>query len=844
MPQDSAEFAKVAAEARALAEGAGQALSSAHLLLALFTTPNPAELVLKARRVDEETLLARMKEAPREQASVAATLLDKARELAFGTGASAPRALHLLVAIARAKGTTAYELLGACGLNTADLAREALSYVVGPLPRRFFVAEPRAEERREAIRPAAVAFATSPPRVRDSASSTPPPVSTPPVSTPPVSTPPAGKTSVPGRARAAVSVAEPSDPARLSRLSAIRRLAEGLDAEPPPSPFALSPEEFPYLCSIGRNLTELAAAGRIDPVIARDKEIEEALDVLGKRRSNNPVLVGEPGVGKTSVVEGLALRLVELAGEVAEPPARVVVELDVAGLVAGTALRGSLSEKLTALKDEVRRAAGRVVVFIDEIHTLVGAGQTGEGAQDAANELKSALARGEFPCIGATTFTEFQRYFAQDPALERRFVPIHVREPSIAQASEILRGIAPRYAAHHGVEFDDEALESAALLSARYVRDRSLPDKAVAVLDQAGSRTRREGRTRVERADVARVVARMAHLPEERLLVTDAERVLKLEDELGARVVGHREVVKRVAAAVRRSFGGFSGVRPMASFIFLGPTGVGKTELARSLAEVVFGSEDALVRVDMSEFSESHSVAKLVGAPPGYVGYGEGGQLTDGVRRRPACVVLLDEIEKAHRETQQLVLQLLDEGHLTDGRGRRVDFSSTVVVLTSNLGAEAFARRRERAVGFGAREGEAQEDRAGRALASAREGFPPELWNRIEERLVFGPLGRDDLHRIALLLGNRSSTRLTGEKGISFELDASAIDHLLDHGGFDAELGARPMRQALQRLVEAPLAEKILRGELLPRDRVRVLTRGGKLHFEALTIVDPKYARP
>jgi ATP-dependent Clp protease ATP-binding subunit ClpC len=817
MSVESREFARVIEEARLIARDASQGLSSAHLLLGLFAVSNPAELVLRARRVDEEQLLSRIREMPKEGPEVFDTLVMRARELALGT-ATEPKALHVLIAIARQKGCAAHDLLSRCGVATPDLAREALSYVMGPLPRRFMVREvsepPPAPRRAPTPAPAARAQASATPVERTA--------------------PPPRRTTVPPPARQQSKVSTvtipppPSNPGRASRIVAIKRLAEGLDT--PPVPFSISPDEYPYLASMGRNLTELAFGGRIDPVIGREREVEEALDVLGKRRSNNPILVGEPGVGKTAVVEGIALRLVQAQAMTTHAPERIIVELDVAGLIAGTHLRGSLSEKLNGIKDEVRKANGRILVFIDEIHTLVGAGQTGEGAQDAANDLKAALARGEFPCIGATTFTEFQKYFTQDPALERRFVPIRVDEPSVEETITILRGLKPRYEQHHLVSYDEEAIAAAAQLSARYVPDRHLPDKAISALDHAGSRARREGRKTVSRDDIARVVARMARVPEERLLVSDAHRILNLEAELR----------RRVAHSVRRNFAGFSGQRPLASFIFLGPTGVGKTELARSLAEAVFG-EDSLVRIDMSEFSESHSVAKLVGAPPGYVGYAEGGQLTEAVRRRPASVVLLDEIEKAHRDSQQLVLQALDEGHLTDGRGRRVDFTSSIIVLTSNLGAEAFSQKAERAVGFGAPSASTS-DRSEKALAAAREAFPIELWNRIEDRLVFAPLRREDLVRIAHLLVAKSSSRLFEEKKIRFEIDDTAIDYLLDNGGYDAELGARPMRQAIARHIEAPLADRILKGEIQSPDRIRVVQRRGALDFEHLTILEPRLA--
>lgn len=820
MRTDGTELAQIFSEARALAADAGQPFSSAHLLLAFFTRPNPADLLLRERGVDEDAVLSRVRELPREDERVATHLVEQARDVARGVNSREPGALHLLVAITRARGSAAREMLTRAGASPADLAREALACVVGPLPRRFTPKHARPEPN-----PRPMAFATVPPRSR-AATAAP--------SARQTSVKPAMSPTAPVRP-ASAPPAPPQEAKKASRLSAVRRLAEGLVPDDDLSPWALDPDEFPYLASLGRNLTELAASGRIDPVVGRDREIDEALDVLGKRRSNNPVLVGEPGVGKTAVAEGIAQRLVDAEEK------RILVELDVGNVVAGTQLRGALSEKLNGIKEEVRRAAGRVVVFVDELHMLVGAGQTGEGSQDAAGELKAALARGEFPCIGATTFTEFHRYIAPDPALERRFVPIRVDEPTVPQAVEILRGIASRYEEHHGVTFSEEALQAAATMTARYLRDRCLPDKAITAVDHAGSRVRREGRERVERTDVARVVARMAGLPEERLLVTDADRILGVEEALARRVIGHSEVVSRVSAAVRRSFAGFTGGRPLASFIFLGPTGVGKTELARALSDVLFGP-DALVRVDMSEFTESHSVARLLGAPPGYVGFGEGGQLTEAVRRRPASVVLFDEFEKAHRDAQQVLLQILDEGQVTDGRGRRVDFTSTVVVLTSNLGAEAFFERRERTVGFGATDGDGPLSSGERALSLARAAFAPELWNRIEERLVFHPLGREDLRTIARLLVERSSERLGEEKRIRFELDDTAIDHLLDHGGYDSGLGARPLRQTFARLIEGPLAEKILRGEILPPDRLAVTARGGTLHFEQLTILESRTA--
>jgi len=611
-------------------------------------------------------------------------------------------------------------------------------------------------------------------------------------------------------------------PARVAAATPVRRRS--------PAEVALDPALFPQLCAFGRNLTEAAAAGKLDPVIGREREVDEVVDILGKRRGNNPVLVGEPGVGKTAVVEGVAQAL--LAGARPGEPPPILVELEIGSLVAGTSLRGAFSERLGAIKEEVRAAGGRVIVFLDELHTVVGAGSTGDGPQDAANELKTALARGEFPCIGATTWDEYRKYIESDPALERRFTPVRVEEPTVQQTVEILRGLAPRYESHHGVAFEAAALEAAATLSARYIPDRQLPDKAIGLLDLAGSRTRRAGGEMVGVREIAEVVSRIAAVPLDRLLLDDRERLLRLEEDLGRRVVGHRETIGRIARAIRRNYAGFGARRPMGSFLFLGPTGVGKTELARAIAEVLHGTEDALVRVDMSELGEAHTVARLIGAPPGYVGHGEGGQLTEAVRRRPSCVVLFDEIEKAHRDVLLLLLQVLDEGRLTDAQGRTIDFTQSIVVLTSNLGAEAFAARSAPRVGFGAAADEAAE-RSSRAMEIARAALPPELWNRIDERCLFEPLRREEVAGIARLLLEESARRIASERRIALAFDDEVIDRLLDRGGWDPLLGARPMRQAIQREVEAPLADAILRGAVPDGGAVRARVEGDAIAFVA-----------
>ncbi len=824
---DSSDFAQVLAEAEDIAHSVSQRLTTAHLLLASFTIENRAQMLLKERGIDEDRLLEVMSAAPVEQEGLVRELCERAREIAKSCGSREADCLHLLIATTRVR-CAAHELLAKAGVELTGLRNTALSYYLsGRMPRRLQLGRDGGP---------------SPQRPVPTRSSAAPPAPQPATRTAVLPPEPARRNTAP-EARPALSLRELIDDEPEPQLFEAS-LPDPVPAQPErsrgapvhpersrgaPARFALDPRTYPMLTSLGRNLSQAAHEGGLDPVIGRSKEVEEVIDILGKRRTNNPCLVGEPGVGKTAVVEGVAQELCGVMGSLAE---KVIIELDVATLVAGTQLRGSFSEKLNALKDEVKRAAGRVVVFIDEIHTLVGAGSTGDGPQDAANELKSAMARGDFPCIGATTHDEFRKYISNDPALERRFTPVVVKEPSVPETVRILEGVVSRYEDHHGLRYTKEALEAAASLAARYVSDRFLPDKAISIVDFAGSRCRREGKDVVEPKDMARVVAKLAGLPEERLLMTDSARLLKLEENLAKRVIGHGDVIQRISRVIRRNYAGFASRRPMGSFLFLGPTGVGKTELARALADVLFGSPDALIRLDMSELSEGHGVSRLIGAPAGYVGYGEGGQLTEPVRKKPSSVVVLDEIEKAHREVLMLLLQVLEEGRLTDGKGRHIDFSNTVIVLTTNLGAETF-HRTERKVGFGAEDAPVK---AGADLdaaqAAARRALPPELWNRIDERLPFRPLQEVEVAQIATLLLAQSSRRLADEKGIEYEADEEVVSHLLKSGGFDPQLGARPMRQTVQRLVEGPLAERILAGEFGSGDRVRVALRAGQLSFQ------------
>ncbi|MFL5343950.1 MAG: AAA family ATPase [Hyalangium sp.] len=848
---DSTDLSQVLHEAKDIAQSVSQKLSSAHLLLALFTVDNPAQVLLREKGVDEDGLLEQMTEAPAEEEHLVRELCQRARVIAQQCDSREADCLHLLIAFARVR-CAANELLTRAGVDLIGLRTTALSYFTsGRMPRKLQAGRMQQPQALGTRYPLGRPLGSPPTPLPQSAValSLPRPATPSRPSLPAISPrdlidtdeghdeAPEAAEPLPPAPPVARAIPVPPAPAPAAAPAPVTAAPR---ATPTPVPFpvpkgteslVLEPKAFPLLTSLGRNLSQLAQQGKLDPVVGRAKEIEEVIDILGKRRTNNPCLLGEAGVGKTAVVEGVAQQLVTLRGTLAS---KIIVELDMASLVAGTQLRGSFSEKLNALKDEVRKADGRVVVFIDEIHTLVGAGSTGDGPQDAANELKTAMGRGEFPCIGATTHDEFRKFIIQDPALERRFTPVVVNEPSVPETVEILKGVIGRYEEHHGLRYAPEALEAAASLASRYVTDRFMPDKAISVADLAGSRCRREGKTSVEPADVARVVAKLAGVPEERLLLNDSARLLSLEADLSQRVIGHEDAISKIARVIRRNYAGFSSRRPMGSFLFLGPTGVGKTEMARALAEVLFGNKDALVRLDMSEMSEQHGVSRLIGSPAGYVGFGEGGQLTEPVRRRPSSVVVLDEIEKAHREVQMLLLQVLEEGRLTDGKGRHIDFSNTVIVLTTNLGAEAFSRT-GRALGFGADAGVGGQSDMDLASAAARKALPPELWNRIDERLPFRPLKEVEVARIATLLLAESSKRLATERGIEYVAGEDVVGHLLKSGGFDPQLGARPMRQVVQRLVEAPLAERILSGEFVAGDRVRVAVRGTQLAFHLVT---------
>ena len=645
----------------------------------------------------------------------------------------------------------------------------------------------------------------------------------------------------------------------------------------------------PALDQYSRDLTQMAAEGKLDPVVGREKEISRLIQILSRRTKNNPCLVGEPGVGKTAIAEGLAQRI--LAGSVPETikDKRLVV-LDLSGMVAGSKYRGEFEERIRKVVDEVRENQG-ILLFIDELHTIIGAGGA-EGALDASNILKPSLSRGELQIIGATTLEEYRKYIEKDAALERRFQPVTVEEPSEEEAYEILKGLRPYYERHHKVEISDEALEAAVKMSVRYINDRFLPDKAIDLIDEAASKVQlsgyqasseiedlsreiqeilqekeraiktgylslakecqekqKEAEARLEQLQVkeekknqrksgkvdekavASIVSDWTKIPVQRLTEGETRRLAQLEKELHKRVIGQEEAVRAVSQAVKRGRVGLKDPnRPIGSFLFLGPTGVGKTELSKALAQAVFGSEQAMIRVDMSEYMEKHSVSKLIGSPPGYVGYDEGGQLSEKVRRNPYSVILFDEIEKAHPDVFNILLQVLDDGHITDAHGRKVDFKQTIIILTSNAGAQAIVEPKQ--LGFISQKDEKKdyEKMKSGVMEEVRRLFKPEFLNRIDEIMVFHTLNKEEIRKIVLLLLKSLEKRCEEQMDIHLNVTNSAVDYIAE-AGFDAKYGARPLRRAIQSKIEDRLANELLEGKIRRGDIVQVQYRNNEIRF-------------
>ena len=650
-----------------------------------------------------------------------------------------------------------------------------------------------------------------------------------------------------------------------------------------------NPEErLGELAKFGVDLTQKAKEGKLDPVIGRSEEIERVIQILSRRTKNNPILIGEPGVGKSAVVEGLAQKIVN--NDVPELlKGKIVFSLDLAGLLAGTKYRGDFEERLKDAIDFVTKN-GNIIIFIDEIHNLVGAGSTGEGKMDAADILKPLLARGEMQTIGATTIEEYRKYIEKDSALERRFQPIIVNQPSVEDTILILKGLRDKYEQHHKVKITDEAIEAAAKLSDRYISDRFLPDKAIDIIDEAASRAKLDSyilpedvkhkenelerlnfemnqyasrqifdkaqelknkvdslKAEIERekqahadkikqcqpsigeAEIAKIVSKWTSIPVERINETESDRLMHLEEVLHKRVVGQDEAVRAVAKAIRRARAGLKDPkRPIGSFIFLGPTGVGKTELSKALAEAVFGDENLLIRLDMSEYMEKHSTSKIIGAPPGYVGFDDnGGQLTEKVRRKPYSVILFDEIEKAHPDVFNILLQILDDGRLTDSKGRVVDFKNTIIIMTSNNGVSQINKMRK--LGFNDEDDKAYEDMKEQLMESLKESFKPEFLNRIDDIIIFHQLTQQETRQIAKILTDSLAKRLA-ENGMKLEVSDKALDYLAEKG-YDKEYGARPLKRVIQRMVEDRLSEEILKNTIHSGQTVLVDFDGNELTF-------------
>jgi ATP-dependent Clp protease ATP-binding subunit ClpC len=558
--------------------------------------------------------------------------------------------------------------------------------------------------------------------------------------------------------------------------------------------------------------------------------VDRVLDVLSKRFANNPCLVGPSGVGKTRIVHAVAQRIAARASSSSGEP-QILIELGAGSLLTGTGVRGGLAQRMQALRDEVELGAGRIVIFFDEVHQLF----LGDGGEELASEFKLAISRGQLPCIGATTREEYARSIEADPALCRRFSVVEIDEPSREEAFLVLEALAPKFEAHHAVKYSEDALALAIAWSVQYIPGKALPDKAISVLDLSGARARRRGEREVRPEQVAEVISELSNVPVERLLQSDGERLLGLEQCLSTRVVGHADSLRAIARAVRRNAAGLGGKRPIGTFLLLGPTGVGKTETAKALAEALFFSDQAMTRIDLSEYSEAHAVARLIGAPPGYVGHEAGGQLTEAVRRRPYQVILLDELEKAHPDVLESFLALFDEGRMTDGRGRTVDFTHTLIVMTSNLGASDVTSTRQ--LGFQRTEPSQLLDYRERMLRRVREVLAPELFNRIDEVLVFAPLERAQVCEIAQRLLARLAERLREARGLHVVFEPSVIDCLLAAGGVDLTLGARPMQRTIARLVEGPFAELILRGQVPAGGSVVVRARAGEIVIDRAVAV-------
>ena len=855
----SKELNLIIRESRDIADKLNQPLHTLHLLLCIFTSKNGAARFLREREITANLVLQQLKTLPKEPSNAFHRVLEQTQQTALLSESLVISSIHLVIAMSSNVDAAAYKLMSLLHLDMGTLRSHAYAHLqnltdqrcdlesafsktsktrsglsakkerqqtfstqtqqhqytiteVHEVPKQKEIESPRTQTRKHKLLRVKKHF-----RRKTSSRVTP---------TKKLASRlqkqkeekkktqtkrrPVSMSFLPPTVRRSITSAYPAITQRKTKQKTQRKIER--------KQLLLNEREFPTLFKYGRNLTLLAFDGSFDKIIGRDREVEQLVDILNKRRSNNPLLIGEAGVGKTAIAEGLALLIANAQTDKIPRNlvGKIIVELESSSMLSGTGLRGSFAERLQKIREEVKKSNGRIVLFLDELHRWIGMGASGDGNGDGAGELKTALARGELPCIGATTFDEYRKFIEKDDAFARRFQQVLVEEPTLKQAIAILEGLQKVYEDFHKVSFAEGTMEAAVKLTHRYLPDRQLPDKAINVLDSAGARAQRLRIKKVDRSLIATIVGEMAKMSPDRLLMADADRFLHLEKRLVKHIIGHDEAIKRVSHVLRRNYAGFVSGRPIGSFLFLGPTGVGKTEFAKAISTVVFHDQNALIRFDMSEFMEAHSIARLIGSPPGYIGHDAGGQLTDAIRKRPYALVLLDEIEKAHPDVLNLLIQLLDEGRLTDSRGRTVDFTNVVIIMTSNLGANAILNTQTRTVGFGtSRRRKKVKNHEQTILHSVRSHFRPELWNRIDEPLVFHALSIDEIKKIAALLLSKSSEQLAEGKRISYSYTPNVIDFLIESGGYDRDLGARPMRRTVERTIENAIANQILRGEII-----------------------------
>ncbi|MDX2053106.1 MAG: ATP-dependent Clp protease ATP-binding subunit [Polyangiaceae bacterium] len=809
------ELATLRKLAQQLAKQRVEPVTSVHWLAAISLHPGTGKDLLAERHLDSARILQATSGQGVEDPELVRSATEAARQVAVSMDASHTAGLHLLISLLGDASSAARRTLAALRVDPLKLRNSAMQLGLGRRERP----QPRGNDNALPVERQKAPVGHAPPRP----SSKIPTRHSPSARAQAVVIPIVPAAQSPRKKPRAAGEVVPIRPVRteVQKVAIDRSL-------PDQERFELRPADYPMLNSLGRNLTLQAFRGELPEFIGRDEDLEELLDILAKQSGNSPCLIGPAGIGKSALVRGLAHRTATSA-RAHSLDNRIIVEICLRDLLSGSQLRGTLAGRLATLRHEVEKSERRVVLFFDDLHRVFST----EAADEAYTELKLLLGRG-FPCIGTSTLEEFRRSVESDRALARHFSLVLLEEPSREDAFLILRSVTNTLGQHHKISYSDEALALSVAWSLRYLPARVLPEKAIAILDLAGARSRRRDLTEVGPPEVAEVVSDMADVPLDRLLQSDHERMLNLEQLLGERVVGHEEELHRIAKILRRNAAGLGSRRPIGTFLLLGPTGVGKTETAKAVAEVLFQSEAAMTRVDMSEYGEAHSVARLIGSPPGYIGHDAGGQLTEAVRKRPYQVVLLDEIEKAHPDVLTTFLAVFDEGRLTDGRGRTVDFTNVVLMLTSNIGSretEAGPRR----VGFGTHAHDASREYEARVTKAARDSLLPELYNRIDEVLAFRPLSRDRVRVIATRLLKKLALDLSVRHQVSLEFDTSVVERLLDLGGYDPDLGARPLKRAIARHIEAPVAEELLKHTLSPGDAILLHAEEGGIGLDTVS---------